>query len=153
MIAEQQELPPRGEWLVALRAAGDHEVRALAGDLRARHPVRYRRAPEQGLGMLQLREPNLGQRFLLGELPLATAEVAIGEQVGAASVLHDDPELATDLAICDAVLAGRLEGHAAVAGLIAVGRAALARERRVRAGLLHRTTVDFSRLEEAEDDD
>lgn len=152
MIAEH-DLPPRGEWLAALRAAGDADVRALGASLRARHPVRYRRTPEQGLAMLQLREPNFGQRFFLGELPLATAEVAIGEQIGAASVLHDDPDLATDLAICDAVLAGRLAGHNEVAALVRHGQAVRAAERRVRTGLLHRTTVDFSRLEEAEDDD
>jgi alpha-D-ribose 1-methylphosphonate 5-triphosphate synthase subunit PhnG len=108
--------------------------------------------------MLTISEPNRGDHFHLGELPVARAEVEIRTaedqpwHAGGAQVLVDDEALATACAVCDGVLAAQLPGWDSVAALVTDGAQLVADEARIRAGLLHSTTVDFDLLE-AEDDD
>lgn len=145
-------LPGRATWLRAFQQ-GDRERQAeLAGRLARRHGARHRRVPLAGLGMLRLREPCLGDDLLLGEFPLAEAEVGIplpggDEAVGAARVMDDDEARAVDLAVLDAVLAHRLDGWEEARALLLEGAAAVAATDRWRAALLASTRVDFSALE------
>lgn len=150
-------LPPQSAWLRCWTALPREEV--LAAATAAREPgwrMQHRQVPCAGLAMLQLREPNQGERFLLGELPLSVAEVGIvladGRDItGAAQVLADDAELAGALAILDAVLAHGLDAGG-VAALLGRGRDLCAVEDARRGGILHQTTVAFSRLELSTDD-
>lgn len=158
MIAPVDPFPPRGQWLRALLALPACETEAVAARLTERYRVCPRALPQSGLGMLAMREPNLGQRFLLGEFPLATAEVELEDDhgqrhLGAARLLHDSRDLATAAATCDAALAADLPGSEEVRALVARGWQRVQREDRVRSGLLTTTTVDFSRLEVHDDDD
>lgn len=151
-------LPPRGEWVRRLAAADRDALEAAVAHLRERYPARHRSVPRSGLGMLQLAEPNRGERFLLGEIPLASAEVGLTdgegrEHRGAACVMDEDQDLAEQLAICDAALAADLPGAEALHRLLGEGGCALAAEERIRASLLRRTNVAFDLLEEADDED
>lgn len=146
----------RGQWARCLNAAPKDQVKKLAHSLVERYPRTHRRLPQSGLGMLQLREPNRGERFHLGEIPLAAAEVSLRDEngtshPGAAMILLDDQELAEALAICDAALAADLPGSESVTALIHEGHTALREEQRQRSGILHRTSVAFDLLEEEDD--
>ncbi len=151
-------LPERGAWMRCLLAVERDALRQAVAATADRCRIRYTAAPYSGLTMLRLREACLGDHVLLGELPLARVEVEVASDDGpvgrgAALAMVDDEDHATDLAVCDAVLAGGLPGHETIAGLVCRGAAACADEDRVRAGILHRTTVDFDLLERSDADD
>lgn len=146
----------REQWCRALAQVPVERLQEVASNLKQQHDIRYTHVPEAGLTMLQMREPNCGERFFLGEAPLATAQVEIehagNTHQGAAQVMGDNTEQVTAMAICDAVLAAELPGSDTVDSILAEGWQAIQQEQRIRHALLHRTEVDFSLLEEDDDD-
>lgn len=153
-----QDLPPRSDWQRCFLAVEPAQLNAAVHEIEASCTITPRQVPQAGLAMLQLREPNRGERFLLGELPLAEAAVTVTtadgvSANGGARVMRDDQSLATHLAILDATLAGALPLASSVGALVRAGADLLAEQDRVRSGLLHATTVDFSLLEAEDDDD
>jgi len=145
----------RGDWVRALTALPAEQVTAVAGEVAKDMRIQHRQIPRTGLGLLTLEESTKGERFFLGEFPLAIAEVEIetsdGRRAsGGAQVMADWAEWATALAVCDAVLANTLPGAERVAELVKEGMAVREREKRVRKSILARTHVDFSLLSTVE---
>lgn len=147
-------------WLRALRARPGKHIRTLAASLceQGGWQLRHKTLPQAGLGMLQLADNALNDRYNLGEFPFASAWLAItlpdGRTVeGAAQIMDDDLALAEALAVCDAVLRHQLPGWEAVQDELAAGLARLDAEQRERAAMLARTRVDFSLLDASDDDD
>lgn len=151
-----KKLPERSEWVCALKALPADEVISFASRLSADCMVRPKAMPQAGLGMLKLRESAFAQEFYLGEFPFASAWLEVTSQdgqvaEGAAQVMDDRQELAESLALCDAVLAGRLPGWEQVLTLIERGRAINVAAVRERKRMLACTQVDFSLLDDAEE--
>ena len=71
---------------------------------------------------------------------------------GAAQVMSDVPNLATSLAICDAILTNQLQGWQEVTDLMARGRVIRQEEDKLRGAMLAKTKVDFSLLNQEESD-
>ena len=151
-------MTPRSHWLRALTAHPKSAVMAVASLATSGCTVRAIAPAQEGLALLTLRDAVLGERFHLGEVPLAEARVEVTTAQGrsgrgAARVLDDDAELAAALAVCDAVLAADLPSADEVRRLVEEGalRRAAADDRR--RSLLDRTRVDFALLSTARDDD
>ncbi len=149
---------PRSQWLRALTAHPRSTVMALASLAASGCSVRTIAPAQAGLALLTLRDAVLGERFHLGEVPLVEARVEITTPDGrsgrgAARVLDDDADLASALAVCDAVLAADLPGAAEVRRLVEEGalRRTAAEDRR--RALLDRTRVDFALLGTTREDD
>jgi alpha-D-ribose 1-methylphosphonate 5-triphosphate synthase subunit PhnG len=140
-----------------LAAAPRERLRALVERLRGELRWRSRTPTEAGLSLLQLRDPVLGQRFFVGEVPLALASVEVegpgGWCAGGAAFATEEPDLIEALALLDAVLAHRLPGWQEAAELARAGRTARERTQGERAALLSRTRVDFSMISETDNDD
>lgn len=150
-------LPERGLWPRALMAAEEKAVLALAERLSQEHDARSASQPRSGLALLRLRESVALDTFYLGEIPVATARVALrapdGSYVEGGSVVMDDSmELAAAIAILDGVLAHNLAGAADVADLVREGQKTIDRKGRIRNAMLSRTRVDFTLMGEADDD-
>ena len=143
---------PRSRWTSALAACACAEIVALGNDLAAVHKVVQRRVPQAGLTLLCLRDGVYDEPYHLGEIPNAVAHVEIELEdgrrcAGGAQVMHDSPELAVALAVCDAVLAHRLPGWEHVVRLIDSGEARRIGESRHRAALLASTHAEFTALD------
>ncbi|MBU2580776.1 MAG: phosphonate C-P lyase system protein PhnG [Alphaproteobacteria bacterium] len=150
-------LPERGLWSRALMAADEEAVIVLAERLSLQHDARPAGQPRAGLALLRLRESVALDTFYLGEIPVATARVALrapdGLYVDGGAVLMDDStELAAAIAVLDGVLAHDLAGANEVADLVRKGQKTIDREGRIRNAMLSRTRVDFALMGEAGDD-
>jgi alpha-D-ribose 1-methylphosphonate 5-triphosphate synthase subunit PhnG len=148
-----EQLPPRGIWLRCLQALEPEAVLGLTAELRRHLTIRHRRVPQTGLALLEMREPNYGERFNLGEIPVGVVELEITDasgdtHVGAAQAMTTDPALVEALALCDGVLANALPGAEQVAQLVCRGQAQVHELDRQRAGIMGRTAVTFDLLEE-----
>lgn len=151
-------MTPRPHWIRALTAHPKSAVMAVASLATSGCTVRPLAPAQEGLALLTLRDAVFGERFHLGEVPLAEARVEVTTATGrsgrgAASVLDDDAELAAALAVCDAVLAHELPGAAEVRRLVEDGAIRRAAEDDRRRALLDRTRVDFALLSTARDDE
>lgn len=151
MQNSETSLPARQRWGVALQALDPDRVNTLAEELTEQYPARYRSVPSAGLGMLQMRDGALGERFHVGEFPCSSAHVTLNsiddqEAVGGAHIMADDEQLAISIAICDAVLNAGWEGSDRVASLVLEGLERLEETNRERQAILARTTVDFALL-------
>lgn len=149
---------PRNAWLSALTAHPPKQILALAEDVARRYEVIPKTIPQAGLTMLRMQESVFGEEFYLGELPFASAWVELllpnGERVeGAAQAMSDSVDLAVALAICDAVLAHRLDGCARVAGAVEAGMQLRGAEQRKRTMMLAKTSVNFNTLSDQRTDD
>jgi len=148
---------PRIHWLRSLTAHSKSAVMAVASLASSGCSVRALAPAQEGLALLTLRDAVLGERFHLGEVPLAEARVEVTSADGrsgrgAARVLDDDAELAAALAVCDAVLTADLPGADEVRRLVVEGAALRAADDDRRRALLDRTRVDFALLSTARDD-
>ncbi|GAB4289972.1 MAG: hypothetical protein Kow0083_02850 [Methylophaga sp.] len=151
-------LNERTNWVRLLMGCPASQVCELAQQLSSQWPLRYKSLPQSGLGMMKLRDGAMNEPFYLGEIPLASAWVELtlpsGDKAeGAAQLMSDDQQLAEAVAICDAVLANRLEGAERIMSLLQQGHDIIAREKRHRKQMLQRTRVDFSLLDAVEDND
>ena len=149
---------PREQWVHALSALPEARLQAVVDALPADLRVSPKALPQAGLGMLKMRDSAFGDAFYLGEFPLAGCWVTVttpeGRSIeGAAWIMDDRTEYAEQLALCDAVMAGRLPGWEAVAELLDHGMRERARRASERKAMLARTKVDFSLLDDVGDDD
>lgn len=146
-------LAARGRWAVALAELPRSTVLETATELAQRHQVTPTAVPQSGLTLVTLRDSVEKQAFYLGEAPLASSQVALTDSTGrtvagGALILADDTELANALAICDGVLAGRLDGWEEVATQVEIGLERISHEQRVRKTMLSRSRVSFALLNE-----
>lgn len=114
--------------------------------------------PRAGLGLLTSRDGACLESFYLGEFPLSTCHVELScpdgrKAEGGAQVMADDVELASALAVLDAVLAAKLSGWEEVRELIARGAERRNQQDHRRRALLATTKVDFAPLAETGDDE
>lgn len=145
------------QWLRALTAHTPELVIQLATRLTQDWQISYETVPQRGLSLLQLQDSVFHEPYYLGEIPLSTAWVNLktgnGQNYqGAAQVMSDVPNLATSLAICDAIFMNQLEGWQEVADLIEKGRLIRQEEDKLRGAMLAKTKVDFSLLSQEESD-
>ncbi len=145
------------QWLRALTAHSPKIVIQLAAQLTEGWEISYETIPQTGLSLLQLQDSVFHEPYYLGEIPLSTAWVKLkignGQNYeGAAQVMSDVPNLATSLAICDAIFMNQLEGWREVAYLIERGRVIRQEEDNLRGAMLTKTKVDFSLLNQEESD-
>ena len=141
--------------LLAVPVEQIHEAAQAIAD---HYVVSHYQRPEAGLSMLQMEEPNKGDRFVLGELPMAHAAVTLSDgdgndYHGAAIMMHHDGDVAVSSAIIDAALAAELAHCEVARDLVEKGHGLVLREAAVRRSLLQETTVDFHLLEAEDDDD
>ncbi|NEO32979.1 MAG: phosphonate C-P lyase system protein PhnG [Symploca sp. SIO3C6] len=145
------------QWLRALTAHAPEIVIQLAARLTQGWQISYETIPQTGLSLLQLQDSVFHEPYYLGEIPLSTAWVKLNigngqNYQGAAQVMSDVPNLATSLAICDAILMNQLEGWQEVADLMARGMVIRQEEDNLRGAMLAKTKVDFSLLNQEESD-
>ena len=131
------------------------EVLALAAACSEGRRVDHLELPQEGLWLMQMREPVRGDGWYAGEVPVGQACIALhdgelGEARGGAVLMHADRELAVAAAVLDAVVRAGWPGAEEAARLRAAGAAVRARAEAARAGILARTRVDFSELGQEE---
>lgn len=148
---------PRTEWPRCLMALPASRVETLAEQLANQWAIQDVQIPQSGLGLVQLNDGAFGEGFFLGEAPFATARIRITTPdgvmaEGASQLLDDRSTLARSVAILDAVLSARLEGHESAEALVLEGLGLIESTTSDRRRLLASTRVDFSLLG-AEDDD
>lgn len=146
----------RDLWIYALSAVRESDLKTAAARVKARYAVRHCELPEEGLGLLKIKDGALGDSYYLGEFPVASAHVELCDRQdrvfeGAAHVMHDSADYATDLAVCDAALAGRLHGWEEIARLLDIGMQSRNQQARRRKTILARTRVDFDLLSTVKD--
>jgi len=143
------------QWLRALTAHSPEVVIQLAARLTQGWQISYETVPQTGLSLLQLQDSVFQEPYYLGEIPLSSAWVKLkignGQNYeGAAQLMSDVPNLATSLAICDAIFTNQLEGWQEVADLMERGRVIRQEEDKLRRAMLAKTKVDFSLLNQEE---
>lgn len=153
---------PRGQWPRLWLAAPREALIAAARTARTGLAIRYLALPQNGLALLPLKDGAYHETFNLGEIPLARVHLALTradghtagmEARGAAWVMEDDMTMVEALALADALLAAGWPEAAPFEALLAEGARAIERQTFERKALLAATTVDFSLLGMAEDDD
>lgn len=149
---------PRKEWAAALCALPAAEVKHLANVLSGELEVRDVALPHAGLGLLKLRDGAFEESYFIGEVPVARAEVivrsAAGDEArGGALIVDDRAQFARSVAILDAVLAGKLPGWMPAMELVRNGMQARRQKNSERKKQLAATRVDFSLLEQEDDED
>lgn len=149
---------PRNDWPRALCELNAAEIKAVAATLSRDIEVRDVVLPQAGLGLLSLTDGAFHEPFYLGEIPVARAEVILktaeGREVQGGSVLVDDrAQLARSIAILDAVLSGKLPGYDVAENLVKKGEQMRMQKISERRQMLAATRVDFSLLEQEDDED
>lgn len=129
------------------------DLKALVETFPADWIIRPTALPQVGLGMLKLRDSAMGEAFYLGEFPLAQCRISVTTEEGlmaegGALVMDDSAERVEYLALCDAVLAGRLPGWERVLDLVEMGEQLRLKAEIERKSILAQTRVDFSLLDE-----
>lgn len=147
----------RNSWIHALSNVAEGELKTAADKFKSRYTVRHRMLPEEGLGLLKMKDGALGSHYYLGEFPVASAHVELVDNhevaaEGGAHVMHDSADYATDLAICDAALAGQLPGWEEIDRLLDLGMQKIAENERRRRSMLARTRVSFDLLSEVKEE-
>lgn len=155
---DNMNLPPARAQLPRLLLALDEvEVCATLERLTASYRIEDITLPQAGLGLLKLRDGAFHEDYYPGEIPLATAHVALRANgmraEGAAQVLHDSAPLARAIAIADAIFAAGLPETAALQPLLQKGQARVTEQAARRKKMLARTRVDFALLGTAEEND
>jgi len=150
---------PRTDWMRYWTNVPSDRIRELARRFTAQYQVEDLEIPQSGLALVPLVDGALGERYFLGEIPLAKAHVRLTNQAGtavegAAIVMDDRTNLTRALAILDGVLAAGWPGHEQAVDLLVEGAMAVRATRADRRKLLAATRVDFSLLgtEDGEDD-
>ncbi|HCI53261.1 MAG TPA: phosphonate C-P lyase system protein PhnG [Gallionella sp.] len=149
---------PRNDWPRALCQLDAAEIKAVAATLSCDIEVRDVFLPQAGLGLLSLTDGAFHDPFYLGEIPVARAEVILktadGYEVQGGCVLVDDrAKLARSIAILDAVLSGKLHGCNVAENLVEKGELMRMQKIGERRQMLAATRVDFSLLEQEDDED
>ena len=141
----------REQWLPALACLSAVELRTAVLPILDSYELEHQALPEDGLGLLQIKDGAWGHSFYLGEFPLASAHIVLRtpqgrEFSGAAQYLGDRKEKALSMAVCDAVLANNLPEKQSVWELVRAGTKKREAIRRQRQAMVSRTRVDFDLL-------
>ncbi|MDF1527259.1 MAG: phosphonate C-P lyase system protein PhnG [Xanthomonadales bacterium] len=149
---------PRRDWPRLFLSLPPQQITEAVRTLTEPCRVDDQALPQSGLALLQLRDGALAEPYYIGETPLSRAQVTVIDKngkkgAGAAQILDDRASLARDVAILDAMLANRLNGHETIEHLLEEGALRLARSEASRRVILDRTRVDFALLEETAEDD
>ena len=144
-------------WVHALSAVPERDLKSAADRAKGCYTVRHLTLPEEGLGLLKMKDGALGDQYYLGEFPVASAHVELVDDQGrviegGAHVMHDSADYATDLAICDAVLAGRWSGWEEISRLLDLGVRKRSEIEWRRKSMLIRTRVNFDLLSEIKEE-
>ena len=147
---------PRSQWICALTQLDDTHIIKIVTELTKQWSVVPVSPAKAGLGALKFEDSTMGQPFFIGEFPLSIAHIQIttteGHTVeGAAQVMHDNQQFAESLAICDAILAEQLPGFDVIKQLVIEGQQRFEQQQQVRKRILASTKVDFSLMEDADD--
>jgi len=147
---------PREQWVAALSKVPEQTVRKILTGLITDWRINAKTLPQSGLGMLKMRDSALGDDYYMGEFPLATCWVSVHtnqgqEAEGAAWIMDDSIERAEQMALCDAILSAPLSGWEQVLELLQLGVEIQAQESRERKSLLVKTRVNFSLLDDSEE--
>lgn len=150
--------PPRSDWMRYWTNVPAVRIRELSRHLAEQYEVEDLEIPQSGLALVPLVDGALGERYYLGEIPLAKANVRLTDRngtavEGAAIVMDDRTSLARALAILDGVLAAEWPGHEQAVVLLREGEMAVRATHADRKKLLAATRVDFSLLGAEESDD
>lgn len=150
-------IPPRNLWIRTLTAHANQTVLKMAETLAQNWQINYKFLPQVGLSLLQVEDGVFHEPYYLGEIPLASVQIEIIDErsevfIGAAQVMSDSVDLAIALAVCDVVMIHQLPGWQQVAKLIKQGMEKRALEDLQRGAMLARTKVDFSLLNQEEND-
>lgn len=148
----------RSQWPVILQSLDANEVIETVEIFARDYRVEDVALPQSGLGLLQMQDGAMGERYYLGEIPVSVAQVQVlGNDgylaQGATRIMNDNLALARAIAIADAALSAKLEGHGAILPLIEKGALVLAQQASSRRRMLAATVVDFSLLGSAEEDE
>ena len=148
----------RRDWPAALCELPAKELKEAVASLLHDVEVHDVVLPQAGLGLLNMRDGAFHESYFIGEMPVARAEVilrtAAGNEVRGGTVIVDDrAQFARNIAILDAVLAGRLEGWERAAALVQRGIALRKQKDNERRQQLAATRVDFSLLGQEGDED
>lgn len=83
---------------------GDEELaQKLADEIRGKYEIKEIELPSQGLVMIKMRETSKKELFYLGEVLVSEAKVYVEGTLGMGIVVGTNEELASNLAIIDAV--------------------------------------------------
>jgi len=145
----------REQWLPALAALSPVELRSAVLPILDSYDLEHQALPEDGLGLLKIKDGAWGQSFYLGEFPLASAHIILRtpqgrEFFGAAQYLGDRKEKAIHMAVCDAVLTHDLPESHIVWELVRAGKMKREEIKRQRQAIVSRTRVDFDVLSPAQ---
>lgn len=143
---------PRRDWPRLFLSLPPQKIKEAVRNLTELCQIDDQALPQSGLALLQLRDGALAEPYYIGETPLSRAQVTVIDKngkkgAGAAQILDDRTNLARDVAILDAMLANRLNGHEIIEHLLEEGAHGLARNEASRSVILERTRVDFSLLD------
>lgn len=151
-----KDFPDRAQWPRLLMAVPAAELQQVAATLSADLAVEDMQLPQSGLGLLRLKDGALGEQYFCGEIPLARSRVRVSDRAssaeGAAMILDDRSDVARNIAIIDAVLSGKLEGHERVMPLLRAGAHCIGQQSAERRAMLASTLVNFSLFGTEEDD-
>lgn len=148
---------PRRDWPRLFLSLPPQKIREGVRNLTELCRIDDQALPQSGLALLQLRDGALADPYYIGEIPLSRAQVTVIDKngkkgAGAAQIIDDRASLAKDIAILDAMLANRLNGHEIIEHLLEEGARGLARNEASRGVILERTRVDFSLLDATGED-
>ncbi|MFA6972055.1 MAG: phosphonate C-P lyase system protein PhnG [Gallionella sp.] len=149
---------PRNDWPSALCQLNAAEIEEVAAKLTLNIEVRDVVLPQAGLGLLSLTDGAFHEPFYLGEIPVARAEVILNtaddrEFRGGTVLVDDRAQLARSIAILDAVLSGKLPDYEQAESLVERGNQIRIQKMSERRQMLAATRVDFSLLEQEDDED
>lgn len=149
---------PRSQWMRALKLVPVDEIKVVIESVINDFNVSYKSIPQSGLGVLQTKDTAMHEPFFLGEFPIATSWVCLtdmqgNEFEGAAQLMDDDENLASLMAVADAILANNLQGYRKLADLVQMGEYKFQQEVSTRKAMLGSTAVDFSLLGATQEED
>ena len=149
---------PREQWVAALSKVPDQALLKTLESLTQHWDIKAKTLPQSGLGMLKMRDSALGEPYYMGEFPLASCWLSVhtdqGKSAeGAAWIMEDNHERAEQMALCDAILSGRLPGWEKILDLLELGVRIQASASRERKSLLAKTRVNFSLLDDVGEQD
>lgn len=146
---------PRTQWVRLLAQLPVEQVKQVVEQSITGLTLSYVQVPDAGLALVTLQDAAKGEPFYLGEMGLVQSHIQLSEEdnhyQGYAAVMADDENVATLYAVCDAILAHKLNGHEALQVLLNTAAAQIDLEQANWQKLLATTMVNFSLLSEAED--
>jgi len=150
-------LHDRSTWIHALTALPAEDIKSLVDCLSEDYTVKFKALPQSGLGMLKFKDTAFHEPYFMGEFPVSSAWVALtvadGRVAeGAAQVIDDDADLASALAVADAILANQMPGWEQLEEKLHVGVQLREDQNRLRKAMLTKTAVDFFLLSAAEEE-